>query len=270
MQKEEMIATLERYKGELEGILGRFTKTRDSINIDREDDARFRELALELRDLFDDEFVDGHRHSQPLVAYFNEGTSNWLGTPSYHGVESVKGVVTAAIARVERNPLSLRMAALAAKARGEKDPDVIVTLAERLHLVVCQLRKRRENRATLDVRDEYDVQDLFHALLRIHFDDIRPEEWAPSYAGASSRMDFLLPEIESVVEIKIARQSMTAKQLGEELTLDIAKYQKHPGCRTLFCVVYDPDGRIANPRGIENDLAQDTDNMVVRVMIVPR
>lgn len=270
MQKEEMIGILARHKGELEGILERFTKTSDGIDIDPKDDARFREMALELRDLFDDEFVDGDRHSRPIVAYFNQGMSNWLGTPSFHSVESVKGVVTAAIARVERNPLALKTAALVAKARGEKDPDVILSLAERLPLVVHQLRKRRESRSTLDVQDEYDVQDLFHALLRIHFDDIRPEEWTPSYAGASSRMDFFLPEIESVVEIKMTRPSMTAKQLGEQLTLDIAKYQKHPGCRTLFCVVHDPDGRIANPRGIENDLAKDTGKIVVRVMIVPK
>ena len=55
---------------------------------------------------------------------------------------------------------------------------------------------------TLDVQDEYDVQDLFHALLHIHFEDIRPEEWAPSFAGASSRMDFLLKQEQIIIEIK--------------------------------------------------------------------
>ncbi|WP_428841298.1 hypothetical protein [Bradyrhizobium barranii] len=61
---------------------------------------------------------------------------------------------------------------------GKKDPDVILRLAERLHAVVRQLRERREERPTLQVEDEYDVQDLFHALLVLHFDDIRKEEWA--------------------------------------------------------------------------------------------
>jgi hypothetical protein len=49
MQDDEIIATLERYKDELEGILLRFKKTREGIHIDQNDDARFRELALELR-----------------------------------------------------------------------------------------------------------------------------------------------------------------------------------------------------------------------------
>jgi hypothetical protein len=143
-------------------------------------------------------------------------------------------------------------------------------LAERLHMVVRQLRQRREGRPTLDVGDEYDVQDLFHALLTIHFDDIRKEEWVPSYAGSASRMDFLLPEIEAVVEIKMTRPTLSTKQLGEELTVDIAKYKKHPACHTLFCMIYDPDGRISNPRGLENDLREDSDQMAARVMIVPR
>ena len=45
---------------------------------------------------------------------------------------------------------------------------------------------RHGGRNTLDVRDEYDVQDLLHALLKMFFKDVRSEEWTPSYAGASS------------------------------------------------------------------------------------
>jgi len=35
MQQDEMIATLVRHKGELEGILSRFEKTHDGIHIDK-------------------------------------------------------------------------------------------------------------------------------------------------------------------------------------------------------------------------------------------
>jgi len=143
MQQNEMIATLERYKRELKDILLRFKKDRDGIHIDPKDDARFREIALELRDLFDDAFVDGSRHSEPLLAYFNDSISNYIGSPSYHGVENVRGVVASALARVQRNPLALKNAAIEAKASGTKDPDFVATLAERLHTVVRQLRERR-------------------------------------------------------------------------------------------------------------------------------
>ncbi|MFZ0372213.1 MAG: hypothetical protein WBE25_07650 [Xanthobacteraceae bacterium] len=270
MQQNQIIVTLERYKRELDEILSRFNKDRDGIHNRPNDDARFREIALELRDLFDDTFVDGRRHSEPLTAYFNDSISNYIGSPSYQGVENVRGVVTAALARVQRNSLALKNAAMEARARGTKDPESVVTLAERLHTVVRQLRERREGRPTLDVNDEYDVQALFHALLAIYFDDIRKEEWAPTYAGGASRMDFLLPEIEAVVEIKMTRPSLSTRQLGDQLIVDIAKYQKHPTCRTLYCVVYDPEGRISNPRGVENDLKRDSDAITVRIMIVPK
>lgn len=270
MQQDKVAPLLQAYRDELEAILSRFIKTRDGIHIESKDDARFRQIVLELRDLFDDVFVDGKRHSQPLLAYFNESITNWLNSPSYRGVENVYGVVVSALARVQRNPLALKSAALAAKASGAVDPDVITTLAERLHLVVRQIRERHDGRPTLDVTDEFDVQDLFHALLTIHFNDIRKEEWVPSYAGRASRMDFLLPEIESVVELKMTRPGLSTKLLGEQLIVDIAKYKKHPSCRTLFCLVYDPEGRVVNPRGVENDLKDDGDRMSTRVIIVPR
>nr|WP_115712044.1 hypothetical protein [Cupriavidus taiwanensis] len=142
-------------------------------------------------------------------------------------------------------------------------------IGERFHLVARQLRVRRQGRPTLDVDDEYDVQDLFHALLRIAFDDVRPEEWTPSYAGGAARVDFLLPEIEAVVEIKKSRSGLSARELGEQLIVDIAKYRRHPDCRTLFCFVYDPDGRILNPLGIENDLNANQGDLTVRVLIAP-
>ncbi|HEY7402401.1 MAG TPA: hypothetical protein VIB39_02685 [Candidatus Angelobacter sp.] len=44
----------------------------------------------------------------------------------------------------------------------------IELLCDRFHAVAKQLRKRHDNRSTLGVNDECDVQD-FHALLRIFF-----------------------------------------------------------------------------------------------------
>ena len=123
------------------------------------------------------------------------------------------------------------------------------------------------NRATLAINDEYDVQDLFHSLLTLYFDDIRREESNPSYAGVNSRSDFLLNPEQTVIEIKKTRAGLKNKQVGEELTLDIQKYQTHPDCKTLVCFVYDPEGRIHNPRGLESDLEQATEKIKVKVFI---
>jgi hypothetical protein len=130
----------------------------------------------------------------------------------------------------------------------------IVKICNSFHVVARQLRQRHSNRATLAIEDEYDVQDLFHALLRLFFEDVRPEEWTPSYAGGSSRVDFLLPQEKIVLEIKKTRNGLGEKEVGSQLLIDIARYQRHPDCKNLICFVYDPEGRIGNPKGLENDL----------------
>lgn len=147
--------------------------------------------------------------------------------------------------------------------------DAIDLVCLRFHTVATQLRDRRENRPTLDVADEYDVQDLLHALLRIFFDDVRPEEWVPSYAGKSARMDFLLPATETVIEAKRTRPGLNAKELGDQLIVDIVRYKTHPLCKKLVCFVYDPEGRITNPRGIEHDLTKNDSTFQVKVIIAP-
>jgi hypothetical protein len=130
----------------------------------------------------------------------------------------------------------------------------IVKICNSFHVVARQLRQRHSNRATLAIEDEYDVQDLFHALLRLFFEDVRAEEWTPSYAGGSSRVDFLLPQEKIVVELKKTRNGLGEKEVGSHLLIDIVRYQSHPDCKNLICFVYDPEGRIGNPKGLENDL----------------
>lgn len=150
------------------------------------------------------------------------------------------------------------------------DYDGLLTkLFERFHIVARQLRRRHDGRPTLEIHDEYDVQDLLHGLLRIDFDDVRPEEWTPSYAGASNRMDFLLKEDEIAIEVKMTRDGLKDKELGEQLIIDIAKYQSHPNCKCLYCFVYDPDGNVRNPRGLEKDLAELGKGFQVKVFIRP-
>jgi len=142
-------------------------------------------------------------------------------------------------------------------------------LFDKFHVVAKQLRKRYNSRNTLDIEDEYDVQDLLHALLRLYFDDVRNEEWTPSYAGGSSRMDFLLKEEKIVIEVKKTRKGLNDKELGKQLIEDKEKYKAHPDCKKLICFTYDPEGRIVNPKGIENDLNSQDDKFEVCIVIKP-
>jgi hypothetical protein len=147
----------------------------------------------------------------------------------------------------------------AGRVQNEKQSDIpaflqINKLLTRFHVVAQQLKKRHAGRDSLRITDEYDVQDLIHALLRIEFDDIRPEEWTPSYAGKCARMDFLLKKQRTVIEVKMTRDKLTDKEIGDELLVDLVRYMNHPDCSTLICFVYDPDQLINNPAGLKHDL----------------
>lgn len=150
------------------------------------------------------------------------------------------------------------------------DDAALIRLFDRFDLVARQLRKpERSSVQALDLRNEFDVQHLLHSLLHLYFDDIRPEEWVPSYAGKPARMDFLLKREKCVVETKMSRPTLTHKEIGDELLIDIARYQTHQDCKKLFCFVYDPATHIANPRGIEADLTKKHGDLDVRVIIRP-
>ena len=149
--------------------------------------------------------------------------------------------------------------------------DKLLNVLSKFPAVSRQLLVRYDKREPLAIKDEYDVQDLLHALLKIFFDDIRPEEWTPSYAGGASRMDFLLKNEQVVIEVKKTRDRLEDKKVGEQLLVDIAKYSTHQDCKTLVCFVYDPDKKIKNPIGLENDLnKQSTDELRIITIIEPK
>lgn len=126
-----------------------------------------------------------------------------------------------------------------------------------------------ENRVTIELFDEYDVQDLLHTLLKLHFDDVRPEEWTSLYAGGNNRMDFLIKDEEIAIEVKMTRKGLRDKEVGEQLIIDMAKYQSHPNCKKLYCFVYDKEDVIRNPRGLENDLEKLPSVIGIKVIIRP-
>ncbi len=146
----------------------------------------------------------------------------------------------------------------------------LINIFEKFHLVARTLRNRYDSRETLDITDEYDVQDLLHALLCLYFDDIRSEEWTPSYAGGCSRQDFLLKSEQIVIEVKKTRKGLSDRQVGEQLIIDIDRYKSHPDCKCLLCFVYDPEERIVNPKGLENDLTKVTDGLNVITKITQK
>ncbi len=140
----------------------------------------------------------------------------------------------------------------------------------RFHSVAKQLQERQRGRKPFTVKDEYDVQDLLHGLLQIYFEDIRPEEYCPSYAGTSARIDFFLKKEQIGIEAKMASKEHGKKKIAKELILDKEYYRKKEGVKLLYCLIYDPDEIITNPRGFESDLYEKRENFEAKVFTVPK
>jgi hypothetical protein len=152
----------------------------------------------------------------------------------------------------------------------EKPSQLIESIFGRFQSVVVEIGRRHDNRGSLEIHDEYDIQDLLRGLLRIFFDDVRDEEWTPSLAGASARMDLLLKNEQVVVEAKMVREGLGQKQIREQLIIDKAYYRGHKDCRKLYCLVYDAEAKIENPRGFERDLTDRIDGFETWVFVIPR
>jgi hypothetical protein len=146
--------------------------------------------------------------------------------------------------------------------------ELIERIARRLPDLLAVLGDRKRERPPYVVEDEYDLQDLVHGILKLHFDDVRAEDYVPERGGRRSRLDFLLKSERIVVETKMTRSGLAAGQLGDELIIDIERYRAHPDCAALLAIVYDPDRRIVNARTLEADLSRTRDGLVVRVVVV--
>jgi hypothetical protein len=56
--------------------------------------------------------------------------------------------------------------------------------------------------------------------------------------------------------------------VGEERLIDWGRYQKHPDCRGIFALVYDPERDVHNLAGLELDLPQGASDISTRVVVV--
>lgn len=165
-----------------------------------------------------------------------------------------------------RTPVSARPSASA-----EQDPlESIRKVCLRFHAVTRQLRLRKDYRATLEVEDDYDLQDLLCALLKMEFEEVGTDEWTPPYTDGAPRTTFLIHGDQIAVSAKKTRPGLTTKELMEQVTADSARYSVRHPCHTLFCFIYDPEGRIGSPKRLETDLTSVSDRYMIEVLVAPK
>ncbi len=146
----------------------------------------------------------------------------------------------------------------------------ILRICERFPRIALELESRYNDRDTIEMDDEYDVQDLLHAILWLDFDDVREEEYSPSHGGSNSRIDFLLKDEKIGIEVKYANENNKEKDLKNQLAEDKEHYKAHSDCENLVCFIYDPEFVIENPSGFEKDLSSQTGDLPTEVIISPK
>lgn len=147
--------------------------------------------------------------------------------------------------------------------------NILNKIFETFHRSSKQLLKRHDKKETIIIKDEYDVQDYLHSLLLLFFDDVRDEDPLPKKAGASSREDFFLPKEGIIIETKISSDNNKDKEIGEQIIIDIKRYTANKDVKKIYFFVYNPNYKIKNPTGLENDLSNDK-NVEVIVKVFPK
>jgi hypothetical protein len=139
----------------------------------------------------------------------------------------------------------------------------------RLHAVARQLRLRTDSRPTIAIEDDQDLVDLLRALLRLEFDEVGTDEWTPPYSGGTPKTTLLLNSEQIAIVAKKTRPGLTDKEIAEQVATDSGYYSAHNKCTTLFCFIYDPEGRIGSPKRLERDVTNFSNRYTVEVLVAP-
>jgi|GEM_PF-3163195 len=137
-------------------------------------------------------------------------------------------------------------------------------ICSRFHSAAKQLRDTHSNSDAFEIENEYSVQSLLHSYLKLEFDDVRDEEYNPSYAGTQPRIDFLIEDHGILIEVKHAREDNGKKEIKEQLAVDKDHYRKGEYDH-LVCFIYDPDEVITNPDGFKKDIELEESSVTVLI-----
>jgi len=122
----------------------------------------------------------------------------------------------------------------------DADAALIERLCKRLPQVARILAARsRKGKTAYEISDEYDVQDLLHAVLRAYIKYSVQEDTLPKVGGAKSgRVDVSIEELGVLVEVKYVRGPDDQKRLFEEYSQDLVLYSAWPHLKTMIYLIY--------------------------------
>ncbi|HEY4176591.1 MAG TPA: hypothetical protein VGM90_07160 [Kofleriaceae bacterium] len=116
---------------------------------------------------------------------------------------------------------------------------LLLTACSRLAHAAKPLERRRSGKQPLVIDDEYDVQDLLHAILRSYFKYTVAEEPLKKLANAkSTRVDFALEDLGVVVEVKYVHGPNDQQRIVTDFAEDVLFYEQWDPLKVFIYVVY--------------------------------
>ena len=139
-------------------------------------------------------------------------------------------------------------------------PDValLLHLCERLPQASRVLSNRKHKKKPFLIEDEYDAQDLLHAMIRSVFKYAVTEEPIGKVGGGpSSRADIALEDLGALVELKYVRGQGDQEKMVREFAEDLMLYSQWAPLKTfIFLVVNSRDLR--DPEAFERLSGENT------------
>ena len=120
-----------------------------------------------------------------------------------------------------------------------------------------------ENLQKIKIENEYDLQHLLYAILKLIYIDIRKEVVDDSGLSAM-RSDFFIPSINASIEAKCTRDSMNYRKLKEEIEADIVHYNTD----FIYFYIYDKVKLIKDREVFKTYFNRRFDDKEVRVIIL--
>ncbi len=131
------------------------------------------------------------------------------------------------------------------------DTQLILTLCQRIPYTARILATRsRKGKVAYTIKDEYDVQDLLHGLIRAYVKYSIQEEPLGKIAGTSSRADIAIEDIGILVEVKYVRSPNDQARIFKDLSSDQELYVKWEPLKVLICLIYN-SGDLRDPESME-------------------
>ena len=173
---------------------------------------------------FDDALVSGANFEEALATLSNVEIAQRVRSYSDYGRGKLKDGTTVDIRGCAASFYPSEIEALVCGHRpdryellpdlhGVDKPSLIVQMIDYFPVIARFMTRRDHGRPSYLIENEYDVQHLLFVSVRSLFDDARLEDWTPKHAGASKRIDIVVPSAETVIETKLYEMQDTAARL---------------------------------------------------------